>query len=585
MPLRAFTTLILCALSVAACSTNDNASPDSDIAQSETFNAVFDWFEYSGRDELFDRPLEENNYRNPIIAGYHPDPSVTVAGDNYYLVNSTFGFYPGIPVFHSRDLVNWTQIANAIDRPDMMPFDNLVLGQNGVYAPTIDYYDVLFYIMNTCVACGGNFVLTASDPAGPWSDPIWLPHIGGIDPSLFIDDDGSFYVVHHDNPETPLYMGHTLIKVVQVDPVTFDAISDGVLLIDGADETPWNTIWIEGPHIYKIDGQYLLSAPGGGTGYYHQQLAFKSDSVFGPYQAFEGNPILTQSNLSNDRPDAVSATGHADMFEDSNGDWWAVFLGTRVFDLDVPPQDPGRFLTGRETFMLPVEWVDGWPIILPVGEALPTQVENPQLPLSAGPYQPTTGNFTRRIEFDETLGLQWLYIRTPKTQWWSISDSNLHLSPRSDRVGQKLQPSFVGQRLAHMSADISTHVSFRPRSSMDEAGLLALQNDRFYYTFGLSVDGQGEPVLRVRGRQGEDQDAEGDVLGEMAIDPSAFEGLELRIKVDIRTLSFEYSLDGETFVSVLEDVDSSPLSTARAGGFTGAVIGPYAQSVARDPMP
>ncbi|SMF53947.1 Beta-xylosidase [Alteromonadaceae bacterium Bs31] len=169
---------------LAAC---NSSSPSHIKVSEEIVKARFLWFEYSGDDDEFKTALAKDEFRNPILAGYHPDPSIVRVGDDYYLVNSTFGFYPGIPIFHSRDLVNWTQIGNVIHRSEQLDFDGLHLGYNGVYAPAIEHRNGIFYVINTCIGCGGNFVVTASDPAGPWSDPIWMPHLGGIDPSLFFE--------------------------------------------------------------------------------------------------------------------------------------------------------------------------------------------------------------------------------------------------------------------------------------------------------------------------------------------------------------------------------------------------------------
>lgn len=146
--------------------------------------ATFNWFEYSGRDPVFEMPAGENSYRNPILAGFYPDPSVVQVGEDYYLVNSSFAYFPAIPIFHSRDLVNWTQIGNVIDRPSQLDFKHLGISR-GVFAPAINHRNGTFYLVSTCVNCGGNFVVTAEDPAGPWSGPVWLPQMGGIDPSLF----------------------------------------------------------------------------------------------------------------------------------------------------------------------------------------------------------------------------------------------------------------------------------------------------------------------------------------------------------------------------------------------------------------
>lgn len=544
--------------------------------------AHFGWLDYKGHDAVFDQPLRKGEYRNPVLTGFYPDPSAVRVGNDYYLINSTFAFYPGIPIFHSRDLVNWKQIGNVIDRPDMMPFDGDALGNNGVYAPQISYHNGTFYVINTCVGCGGNFIVTAKNPAGPWSKPIWLPHIPGIDPSLFWDDDGKVYVVHQGDPPNKRYPGHTAIWLMEVDPVTFSKRSDDVMLVDGGVKQPWHTEWIEGPHLYKINGQYMLWAAGGGTGYYHGELAFKSSKPFGPYEADPNNPILTQFGLPDDRPNPVTATGHADLLQDSQGKWWAVFLGTRPYDLTTPPQDPGRFATGRETFMLPVKWRDGWPVVTEKGEAVPYIVKGPTLPRSVPAGRFLNGNYSVREGFtDSKLGPQWLFARTPHTQWWQVRGGELTITPRSEHMGDKVQPSFVGRRLAHMTATITTPMRFRPRSAGDEAGLMAVQNDEFYYAFGLGLNGAGKTVLRVRERDGATDPAHGKVLAETPVQLRAGQPIYLRMNVDKAKAAFSYSLDGTSYRSVLNDADASPLTTAAAGGFVGAVIGPYAETAAK----
>jgi alpha-N-arabinofuranosidase len=567
----------LCIGVLASCaSLGDVAAPQ------EGANARFDWFEYAGHDQVFETPLAEGEYRNPILAGFYPDPSIVRVGQDYYLINSTFGFYPGIPIFHSRDLVNWTQIGNVLDRPDMMPFDRLNLSHAGVYAPSINHHDGTFYVINTCIGCGGNFVVTATNPAGPWSDPIWLPHIHGIDPSIFFDDDGKVYVVHERDPLVKHFPAHTAVWLMEVDPVTFASRSEDVMLLETDLSAPWHTEYIEGPHLYKVDGRYYLSAAGGGTGYYHGQLTFRSTRPFGPYEANPNNPILTQFGLPDDRPNPVTATGHADLVQDAAGDWWAVFLGTRVYDLTTPPQDPGNFHTGRETFMLPVTWRNGWPVVLDHGVSVPYTASGPRFPRTEAPPRPTTGNFTIREDFTEpALGLHWLFARTPHSQWWRTGNGRLVIESRPDRMGDNQQPSFIGQRVAHMTASVTTRMTFIP-SHGAEAGLMAVQNDEHYYAFGLTQSAAGETVLRVRRRAGSTDPARGQRIAERVVRASAGRPIYLRISIDRAEVDFSYSLDGRAYDVLIDNAEARPLTTVGAGGFNGAIVGMYAESADGD---
>ena len=285
------------------------------IAADTAPTARFDWFEYAGSDPVDSvSRLGPGDYRNPILQGFHPDPSITRAGDEYYLVNSTFAWFPGIPVFRSRDLVNWTQIGNAIDRPDMLDFGRLGLSR-GVFAPAIEHHDGIFYILNTCVDCGGNFVITARDPAGPWSDPVWLPDLeGAIDPSLFFDDDGKAWIVNNGPPVgTPRYDGHRAIWIQEFDPRTLRTTGPRNVLVDGGVDPSTNPIWIEGPHIIKRDGHYFLICAEGGTAEGHSQVVLRGDRPTGPYTPYSGNPILTQRDLPRDRPFPITSAGHADF--------------------------------------------------------------------------------------------------------------------------------------------------------------------------------------------------------------------------------------------------------------------------------
>jgi len=317
---------ILAMVGALAAATLVSAAPAPEKAR-------FDWVEYRGTDGP---AAPAGQYRNPILAGFYSDPSILRVGSDYYLVTSTFSWFPGIPVFHSRDLIHWTQIGNAIDRPGQLDFGSLAMSR-GVFAPAINYHAGRFYIVNTCVDCGGNFVITATNPAGPWSDPVWLKTVEGIDPSMFFDDDGRAWIVNNRAPEgTPRYSGHRAIWIEQFDPVGLKMLGNAKMVVDGGIDPAAKPVWIEGPHVYKVDGKYYLMAAEGGTSVNHSEVILRADKVDGPYRPAPPsiNPILTQRDMPAGRPAPISATGHADLVQLPDGRWWSVFLGTRPYAED-----------------------------------------------------------------------------------------------------------------------------------------------------------------------------------------------------------------------------------------------------------
>jgi xylan 1,4-beta-xylosidase len=557
---------VLAAALLAGCAAQQAPSAPAAVAST----ALFDWFEYQGADPIYDRtPAGPGAYRNPILAGFYPDPAITQVGGDYYLVTSTFSYFPGIPVFHSRDLVSWTQIGNAIDRPGMLDFKNLGVSR-GVFAPTIAHRDGVFYIANTCVDCGGNFIITAADPAGPWSDPVWLPQVGGIDPSLFFDDDGTVYLMNNDEPpEPPLYSGHRAIWIRAIDPRTFQSISTPTVLINGGVRREEQPIWIEGPHIYKHDGYYYLSAAEGGTAEGHSQVVLRARSVLGPYEAFPGNPILTQRGLPADRRDPITSTGHASFVTTPDGRWWATFLGVRPYEGDF-------YNTGRETFLLPVRWENGWPIITARGEEVPYALPRPALAAQPAPPAPTSGNFTVRDEFDAPLAPYWMTLRAPDG-WPALHDGVLALRARADSIGGFSRPSFIARRQQHMFATASTAMRFDPQASGEEAGLAAFQNDEFYYFIGLA-DIDGRRVVSVKKRAGASDPEGGVILASRPIDLAPGAPLYLRIQARAGAYDFSYATAPDAWVSLLDGADGKILSTRTAGGFVGATFALYAHS-------
>ncbi|HUJ42275.1 MAG TPA: family 43 glycosylhydrolase, partial [Opitutaceae bacterium] len=226
---------------------------------------AFDWFEYSGRDVIFSRPAPAHGYRHPILAGSHPDPSICRVGGDHYLVNSSFAYFPGIPIFHRRDLVNWTQLGHVVTQPGQLNYDGIGVSR-GILAPTRRYHAGTFFLVCSMVDAGGNFLMTASDPAGPWSDPVWLG-FDGLDPSLFFDDDGRSYIVNNGPPpdNRPLYDGHRAIWLQEFEIAHQKFIGPRAIVVNGGTDIARQPVWIEGPRLFKTGGWYYLICAEGGT--------------------------------------------------------------------------------------------------------------------------------------------------------------------------------------------------------------------------------------------------------------------------------------------------------------------------------
>jgi alpha-N-arabinofuranosidase len=525
---------------------------------------TFEWFEYAGRDATFSAPLPPGSFHNPILAGYYPDPSVTRVGDTYYLVNSTFAHWPGIPIHESKDLVHWTLIGHALTNPDKVSFDGLNISR-GVFAPAIDYHDGTFYIVNTLVDAGGNFFVTAKNPRGPWSDPVWLKEIDGIDPAFFFDQDGKAYIVNNGPPEgTPEYQGHRAIWIQQFDLQAGKLTGPRKVIVNGGADPAKKPIWIEGPHLYRIKDWYYLMCAEGGTERNHSEVIFRSKSPWGPYEAWPGNPILTQRDLAADRPAPVTNAGHADLVQMQDGSWWAVFLASR-------PYKDYLFNTGRESWLLPVKWKDGWPVILEPGKVIPYTLKGPKA-MARGDHvdaDALAGNFTRRDEFDlAEPGPEWIQIHVPRQRWFELLNGALVIHPLPVNLDAKRNTSFYARRQAHLQFAASTELK-PPAAAGTAAGIAAYQNENYWYFFGARRSDVGLQLFLER-HAGKDLR----VVKTETIEVPAT--LKLMVNGDGGNYSFFYDA-GEGWHPLHVGDDGSILSTAVAGGFVGTVLGPYAR--------
>jgi alpha-N-arabinofuranosidase len=530
--------------------------------------AFFDSFSYKGEDDYYSKNLLPGNdyFYNPILPGWYSDPSICSNGEDYFLVTSTFVYFPGVPIFHSKDLVNWKQIGHVLDRESQLI--NMI-GQHtsgGIFAPAISYnpHNQTYYMITTNVGAG-NFFVKTKDPFGTWSDPIMLPEVQGIDPSFFFDDDGKVYIVNNDAPEGPAkYDGHRAIRVQEFDVNTDKTFGPRKVLVDGGIHPEQNPIWIEGPHIYKINGQYYLMTAEGGTGPDHSEVILRSDSPMGTYKAWDKNPILTQRHLDPNRVNPITCAGHADLIQTKEGDWWAVFLACRPID--------GKFENlGRETFLMPVRWSsDGFPFITQGNEAIPMIVQRKGVERE---QKNSFGNFSFFDDFDSTrLGLEWMTLRTQAKDLYSLTENQGYLSLKCADVSsvERKIPSFVCRRIQHHKFECATELYYSPSDTTESAGLLMYKDESHQYYLAVTmVDGKKVVALYKLSQTGVE------IMAKEVIEATN-QPVLLKVNSQGTHFDFFYKTHKEQWKNLISNVDAHYLSTANSFGFTGTTIGMYA---------
>ncbi len=525
-------------------------------------SANFSFFRYKGKDLRFDKAIDrQTEYFNPILSGFYPDPSICRKGDTYYLVNSSFSFFPAVPIFESKDLVNWNQIGHVLDRESQVPL--LGKGINrGIFAPAISYneYNDTFYMITTNEG-NGNFYVKSRDPHMGWSEPIYLPKVSGIDPSFFFDSDGKAYIVHNSGVSgKEEYPGQRAIRILQFDVKGDSIIGDPKEIIRGGSSVDSKPFWIEGPHLYRIGQYYYLMCAEGGTGDRHSEVMFRSDSPMGAWEECPYNPILTQrTGLDPHREDIVTSTGHADIIDTPDGNWWAVFLGCRPYKDDY-------YNTGRDTYLLPVTFRDGWPIILESGVPVPTIVKKDGL-------QPHTNLLTGNFEYTDhfngaSLDMRWMFARNPQRVFYTLGEKGLSIAPLPANLSQREPLSALFCRQQHTCFEAETEIDFLPTSENELAGLVLLQHEDYHFVFGKTLrDGQCTVVLK----RTEKTEV---VVGSETISSTA--PLRLKICGDGGYYDFYYATGNDDWQILARGVDAFNLSTHSSGGFIGTCIGLYA---------
>lgn len=509
---------------------------------------------------------------NPVLSGFYPDPALCQVNNDYYMVSSTFAYFPGLPIFHSKDLINWELLSYALNRLGQLQLEGAGTSR-GIYAPDIQFHDGIYYIVCTYVDKLGNFVITSTNPKGPWSDPITLPEVNGIDPSLFFDDNGSTYLLYNSiAPENkPLYEGHRTIRIVSFDPVRLKTTGTSRVVVNGGADILSKPVWIEGPHLFKKDGWYYLICAEGGTGYNHSEVVFRSRNISDSLIPYSRNPILTQRQLNPQRANPVSSVGHADFVKDIQGNWWAVFLGCRPYEGDY-------YNTGRETFMAPVRWQHDWPVIDLGGDKVQYRY-----PID-GAIQPRNecynGNYIFHDDFKSPiLSLRYAFLRTPREQWYSLTEKpgNLTLRLRQETCEGLQNPSFIGFRQGHLKGYATTAMQYQAQASNEMAGMLVFQNEKHYYYLCKS-DSKGKAVVQLCKPSDKDTTRKEPLLlaSRQLLYPEG--KIWLRIQANGNHYNFYYKERIGEWKLLAGNVDARFLSTAIAGGFVGTMYALYATS-------
>jgi xylan 1,4-beta-xylosidase len=493
---------------------------------------------------------------NPILRGFNPDPSIIRVGDDYYIATSTFEWFPGVQIHHSRDLVHWRLVAHPLNRLSQLDLRG-EQNSGGVWAPCLSYDQGLFYLVYTDVKSKGtifkdahNYLVTATDICGEWSEPLYL-NSSGFDPSLFHDDDGCKWLVNMlCTPQKP-FAG---IVLQEYDPQEKRLVGPITNIFRGTKLGK-----TEGPHLYKRFGRYYLLTAEGGTGLGHAVTVARAEKISGPYAVEPGNPLLTSRT---DRTLALQKAGHGDLVETQTGEWYLAHLGGR------PLPNRGVSPLGRETCLQKVVWTsEQWLRLADGGNKPQVTVIPPGLPEHPWPSEPV------RDDFDAPqLSIHFQSLRIP------LGEDMLSLTERPgflrlkghESLSSHFKQSLIARRQQAYCYTAKTCVEFEPENALQMAGLICILDTQNFYYLCISRDeavGKYLDIIAARNNQFS-WPAEKIVL-------PGWRRCYLQVEVDYDRLQFAYSPDGENWESIGPVLDAGILAgeVAKEGKFTGAFVG------------
>lgn len=509
--------------------------------------------------------------QNPILRGFNPDPTICRVGEDYYLATSSFSYFPGVPIYHSQNLMHWKRAGYVLSRREQLcvTYEDV---SGGIFAPTLRWHDGTFYLITTNITTHENFFCTASNPAGPWSDPVVIRAAGGIDPSLFWDDDGKVYYTG-TAPWNDSRFDHPMIVCSEIDLTTGQLVGEMWCIGEGFARDAHAP---EGPHLYKKDGWYYLLIAEGGTEHNHAVTVSRSRDLRCPFEQCPANPVLTHRHLG--RNHLICNVGHADLVECQDGSWYAVCLGSRLVGGYHKP-------LGRETFLVPVTWENGWPVFSPGTGKVEWSYPAPA--------------FAKEIVTNsaENEDSEWNYLGTPYEDFvhhenrtitvkmlaqslvpWEFEGETFDFFSHMQKIGKtKACMPFYGRRLHETAFTFGAHME-AVLSGRETAGIAILQNNAHQLRLEGVAGADGQVCFRVikvtysllDGKMHYEETNHGSVT--LPVSSS------YRLVLEGHDNAYDFSVcpEGGVWQTVAEHIDGTNLGSETAGGFVGAYVGLFA---------
>ncbi|PWV90605.1 xylan 1,4-beta-xylosidase [Paenibacillus cellulosilyticus] len=502
---------------------------------------------------------------NPILRGFNPDASAIRVGDDYYIATSTFEWFPGVTIHHSKDLANWRPLTRVLTRTSQLDLVG-VPSSGGIWAPSLSYDNGTYYLCFTNVVGRKgvykdlhNYVVTAPSIEGPWSEPIYL-NASGFDHFLFHDADGRKYLF---NMQWDFRKGKNRfagIIMQEYDPSEQKLIGPVKLVAQGTD------IGVtEGPMVYRKDGYYYLLVAEGGTGINHAATLLRSRSVDGPYEVDPEYPIMTTKGHP---AHPLQKAGHGSLIETQNGEWYMVHICSRQL-----PDGSGLSPLGRETAIQRMEWTeDGWLRLASGGRLPELQVAAPSLPMHPFAQEP------ERDDFDGTeLNVHWHTLRTPADpSWLSLTERSGYLRLRGRESLYSLhRQSMAARRVQSFRCEVETCVEFEPSNFNQMAGLVLYYDDQDHYYLRISHDEElGKHLALMISDQGQSDQL-------TSVDVNGCQRIYMKATFDMDKVRFSYSLDGSDWKGIGPDLYTGLLADEYKNklSFTGAFAGVCVQDL------